>query len=268
MKKYYFISGLPRSGSTLLSAILRQNKNFYADISSPLSEITRSSIIHLSNTISRLNIDESKRKNAIIGLFEGYYSDVSAKIIFDTSRTWTYHTDILLSLFPYTKIFCCVRNISSILNSFEKIIKKNPLYISSVFNGKDYPTCFSRCEHLMNENDGIVSFAYCGLLEAYSSNSQIINFIEYEDLCKYPEKIIEKIYNLINEPYQQHDFNSLNYSNELFDLNCNTKGLHTVGRKVTYKKESIIIPQKIYDYYNNMKLEFWKDKKDFIGSYK
>ncbi|NBR76993.1 MAG: hypothetical protein EBT73_06670 [Actinobacteria bacterium] len=33
MKEFFFISGLPRSGSTLLSGILRQNPEFYADIS-------------------------------------------------------------------------------------------------------------------------------------------------------------------------------------------------------------------------------------------
>jgi sulfotransferase len=36
MKSYYFISGLPRSGSTLLSGILKQNPEFYADIASPV----------------------------------------------------------------------------------------------------------------------------------------------------------------------------------------------------------------------------------------
>ena len=35
MRKMHFISGLPRSGSTLLSAILRQNPRFYAAMSSP-----------------------------------------------------------------------------------------------------------------------------------------------------------------------------------------------------------------------------------------
>ena len=33
----HFISGLPRSGSTLLSALLRQNPSFHADISSPVA---------------------------------------------------------------------------------------------------------------------------------------------------------------------------------------------------------------------------------------
>ncbi len=34
--RYHFISGLPRSGSTLLAAILRQNPRFHAGISSSL----------------------------------------------------------------------------------------------------------------------------------------------------------------------------------------------------------------------------------------
>jgi sulfotransferase len=44
MKSYYFISGLPRSGSTLLSGILKQNPEFYADIGSSLEALTGSAI--------------------------------------------------------------------------------------------------------------------------------------------------------------------------------------------------------------------------------
>ena len=44
MKSYYFISGLPRSGSTLLSAILRQNPDFYADIASQVEVLTANAI--------------------------------------------------------------------------------------------------------------------------------------------------------------------------------------------------------------------------------
>ena len=35
-KTFYFISGLPRSGSTLLSSILNQNPRFYSGPSSPV----------------------------------------------------------------------------------------------------------------------------------------------------------------------------------------------------------------------------------------
>lgn len=36
MTRYHFISGLPRSGSTLLSVLLRQNPALYAKVSGPL----------------------------------------------------------------------------------------------------------------------------------------------------------------------------------------------------------------------------------------
>jgi sulfotransferase len=39
--KIRFISGLPRSGTTLLAAILRQNPCFHAGISTPLADLLR-----------------------------------------------------------------------------------------------------------------------------------------------------------------------------------------------------------------------------------
>ena len=38
-KKYHFISGLPRSGSTLLAALLRQNPDFHASMSGPIAAL-------------------------------------------------------------------------------------------------------------------------------------------------------------------------------------------------------------------------------------
>jgi sulfotransferase len=37
LQRFHFISGRPRSGSTLLSAILSQNPRFNAGVSSPLA---------------------------------------------------------------------------------------------------------------------------------------------------------------------------------------------------------------------------------------
>ena len=38
-RRFHFISGLPRSGSTLLAAILNQNPRFHAGMTSPLADI-------------------------------------------------------------------------------------------------------------------------------------------------------------------------------------------------------------------------------------
>ena len=66
MKQYYFISGLPRSGSTLLSAILRQNPDFYADIASPVEAVTGCSIDIITSAESNLLVSEKPKKKFIV----------------------------------------------------------------------------------------------------------------------------------------------------------------------------------------------------------
>jgi len=63
MKEYYFISGLPRSGSTLLSGILKQNPEFCADITSPVSGIIQSTINGITGSENNHNVNEERRKS-------------------------------------------------------------------------------------------------------------------------------------------------------------------------------------------------------------
>ena len=125
-KNYFFISGLPRSGSTLLSNLLKQNPNFYADISSPVSHLLQESIHIMNNSQSSVNIDNQRRESVLKSIVTGYYNQIDKNVIFDTSRDWTSKTSLLKSLYPYTKIICCVRDIVSILDSFERLYLKNP----------------------------------------------------------------------------------------------------------------------------------------------
>jgi sulfotransferase len=62
MKSYYFISGLPRSGSTLLSGILKQNPDFYADIASPVQGLTGTSIDVITSGEITLISQKTKEK--------------------------------------------------------------------------------------------------------------------------------------------------------------------------------------------------------------
>ena len=85
-----------------------------------------------------------------------------------------------------TKILCTVRDILSILNSFELILSKNPLRYKSL--GENNDNVFSRCESMMDKNGGIVVGPWILLQEGYALNPEMIHFIEYENLCKEPEK--------------------------------------------------------------------------------
>jgi len=257
MKSYYFISGLPRSGSTLLSAILKQNPEFYADIASPVEALTGSSIDIVTGGESNLTVTENQRKNLMYGIFEGYYQHIEKPVIFDSSRVWTKKTNFLKALFPYTKILCPVRDIVSILNSFEVISSKNPFHTKTLT--ENTKNVFARCDDMMNSNDGIVANSWILLQEGYALNPEMIHFIEYENLCKEPEKTMRGIYEFLEKPYYSHDFENLEYSNENFDKACNLKDLHTVKRRVEYKPPRIILPPEIVKKYNEMNMEFWRE---------
>jgi len=256
MKSYYFISGLPRSGSTLLSALLKQNPDFYADIASPVEALTGTAIDVITGSESNLTVSEDQRKNLLYGIFEGYYRHLDKPIVFDSSRGWTKRTNLLQALFPYTKILCPVRDIVSILNSFESISAKNPFHTKTLTEHKD--NVFARCDGMMNKNGGVVAGPWILLQEGYALNSEMIHFVEYEELCKNPENTLREIYTFLNKPYYSHDFENVEYSNENFDKACNLKDLHTVKKKVEYNPPKIILPPEIVKKYQEMNMEFWR----------
>ena len=256
MKFYYFISGLPRSGSTLLSAILKQNPEFYADIASPVEALTGSSIDIVTGAESNLTVTENQRKNLMYGIFEGYYQHIDKPVIFDSSRGWTKKTNFLKALFPYTKILCPVRDIVSILNSFEVILNKNCFYTKQINEKVFSQNIFMRIQEIFERE--IINY-YSFLQEGYALNPEMIHFIEYENLCKEPEKTMRGIYEFLEKPYYSHDFENLEYSNENFDRACNLKDLHTVKRRVEYKPPRIILPPEIVQKYKEMNMEFWRE---------
>lgn len=257
MKSYYFISGLPRSGSTMLSAILKQNPEFYADIASPVEALTGTTIDIITGSESNLTIEENQRKNLMYGIFEGYYQHVEKSIIFDSSRGWTKKTHFLQALFPYTKILCPVRDIVSILNSFELISSKNPLHTKTFTEHKD--NVFSRCDGIMDKNGGIVAGPWISLQEGYALHPEMIYFIEYENLCRQPERTMRGVYEFLEKPYYSHDFDNLEYSNENFDKACNLKDLHTVKKRVEYNPPRNVLPLEIVKKYKEMNMEFWRE---------
>jgi sulfotransferase len=256
MKSYYFISGLPRSGSTLLSSILKQNPEFYSDIASPVEALTGTAIDIMTGAESNFTITEEQRKNLAYGIFDGYYKHINRSVIFDSSRSWTRKTNFIKALFPYTKILCPVRDIVSILNSFEVILSKNCFYTKQINDQVFSQNIFIRINQLFQRE--IINY-HSFLQEGYALNPEMIYFIEYENLCKDPERTIRSVYEFLDKPYYSHDFENLEYSNDNFDKVCNLKDLHTVRKTVEYNPPRNILPPEIVQKYKEMNMEFWRE---------
>ena len=263
MKEFFFISGLPRSGSTLLSAILRQNPKFYADISSPVRGLISSTINVITGSESNHLIDEEKRKRILRAAFSAYYEDVAPPVVFDTSRGWTAKTSLLKTLYPQTKIICCVRDLPWILDSFERIAAKNTLWNASLTDDEANQTVTTRCDALMDvKKEGQVVKPYYFLEEGLLLNPDMIQLVEYESLCKKPESVMREIYAFIGKPYFDHDFNNVEYDNEVYDKALNLKSLHTVRKQVSWQERPSILPKSVWEKYAGK--DFWrKPEPDF-----
>jgi len=257
LKEFFFISGLPRSGSTLLSAILRQNPEFYADISSPVQGLISATINIVTHSEANHLINEERRKNILKAIFNSYYEVVNQPTIFDTSRVWTSKTSLLKTLFPQTKIICCVRDLFWILDSFERITAKSSLYGATLTDDEAKETVTTRCDALMDvKKEGQVVKPYYFLEEGLLLNPDMIFLVEYEGLCKDPEGTMRKIYAFIGKQYFEHDYNNVEYENEIFDRALNMQSFHTVRKKVSWEERRSILPRSIWDKYAGK--EFWR----------
>ena len=95
VSRVHFISGLPRSGSTLLSAILRQNPRFSASMTSPVSALFGAVHPKMCGGEFGVFFDDEKRTAVLKSIFNGYYPSASEQVIFDTNRTWTGKVSLL-----------------------------------------------------------------------------------------------------------------------------------------------------------------------------
>jgi sulfotransferase len=267
MATHHFISGLPRSGSTLLSALLKQNPRFYANMSGPLAGLVGSLLERMSgqNEFS-VFIDDQQRETIIRSLMQGYYQGNTEEVIFDTSRGWCKHSTLLKTLHPESKIIACVRDMPWIIDSIERLVDKNVFQPSSIFNYLSGGTVYSRVDGVAGGN-GMVGYAFNALKQAYFGEhapTQLM-LLQYETLVSDPERALNELYQFIGEPFFKHDFNNINFDVAEFDKRAGTPGLHTVGTTLKDTKRNTILPPDIFGRF--AKDAFWRNP-EVVQKYK
>lgn len=79
-KTFHFISGLPRSSSTLLVAILEQNPRFHAGMSSPVAALFSSTLANVSaGSEFSVVVSTEQCSNLLRGVFNNFYQDIDYK---------------------------------------------------------------------------------------------------------------------------------------------------------------------------------------------
>jgi len=257
---FHFISGLPRSGSTLLSAILRQNPRFHAGISSPVAGLA-SGVLNLVSAGSEFAtlVDQQQRRALLRGLFDAYYGALDQEVIFDTNRVWCGRLPLLRDLFPDAKLIACVRNVAWVMDSIERLYRANPYDNTRLFNAiGGRSTVYTRLEGLI-QHDQMVGSAWAALREAYyGEQAGSMLLVDYDLLSRAPQQVIPLIYDFIGEPGFEHDFEHIDYDAVDFDLQLGVPGLHRVRAKVEFQARRTLLPPDLFDKY--AQLSFWGDR--------
>jgi sulfotransferase len=255
----HFISGLPRSGSTLLAGILRQNPRFHAGMTSPVGSI----YMAMQSAVSRRNeaavfITDEQKRALLRGVFASYYDGIGAeKVVFDTNRAWCTKMPHLAEHFPQARVICCVRDVRWIMDSIERLVRRNPMELSGMFGFDAGGTVYTRINRIA-ASDGLVGFALDALREAFfGEHAGRLILVDYEALTREPARTLARIYDFIGEAPFAHDFDDVEYAADEFDLPLGTPGLHTVRRKVEFVQRPTVLPPGLFQRFAGD--AFWTD---------
>jgi len=255
----HFISGLPRSGGSLLSALLQQNLTLHSRFVSPLYHI----IADMERSMSPLydtsgDLIEEEKLNMMRAVFSAYYARNHGQIKFDSSQYWTGKQALLGRLFPDSVMICVVRDLVDILNSFEHLYQKYPLYLSKFYGFNPHTTIASRASFLCS-SDGPVGKAWDGLSELYHSarEKKSILFLEYSDVVRFPMIALNKIHTKINAPMWEYSDNlDAHLPDTAYEYRVNMPNLLFVGHKVKAVSRKLILPPDLVKQYSGR--EFWR----------
>ena len=266
MKSFFFISGLPRSGSTLLCNILAQNNELFV---SKATSGCHDVLFNVRNKWDKLiehqaeGVDYEQLKRVLQSVLNSYHS-TDKNIVIDKGRGWLSLIEMTEFILGYTpKIIVPVRNISEILSSFEKLWRNSTGFSQWNFEQNDYfkaQTTEGRCD-IWSSADQPVGLAYNRVRDAinrgYKNN---LLFVEFDQLTSQPAQTLKTVYDYLELPYFQHNFNNVEqYTSE------DDQGVHRIPNLHKIKPVVVPVPHDsdkilgkfLVDKYSN--LELWRN---------
>jgi len=250
MKQFVCLSGLPRSGSTILSAILDQNPLIHAEGNSAVCQFMWD--IHQAGTV---NAAEQLKGNNRMGTVKDiiqqvphiYYKDIprGKEIIVDKCRAWTIASNVELlrtHIDPHIKIIVLERSVTAIMQSFMKLYKNNQWseeYMHQILKAMLVPNV----DPIMRSIIGINMAKKENALRPPAQ--QTFLFIQYEDLIAKPAETIERIYAFCGWVPFAHRFDKIVNTHPENDAYYNLKGFHTIRPTLSKQENTVILPPDI-----------------------
>lgn len=206
MEQFVALSGLPRTGSTLLSSILSQNPLIHAEGNSAVCQLMWDTQQSVSNSEQIKASKKDVGHNLVKSIPHTYYADVTKSIVVDKCRSWTLpaNMSILKRYFDNKpKVIVLVRPLVEIIASFMALRKTNGW--TNIEAG------------LLDDGSEPIMRSLAGVEWARKNNNGEFLFVTYDQLVDDTQISLDRIYhhcgwqpfthnldNIVNR-YQEND---------------------------------------------------------------
>lgn len=230
----HFLAGLPRTGSTVLAAILNQNPAVHVTPTSPLYHL----LVKLNEGFNYCRLqhtfaEERITRSAYRALAEAFYGG-ETRTVFDKHRSWSRHVQAIHEhINPHAKVIVTIRPIAEIIASYLRLISEDQQ------NFVDKHLAEIGCLTPTNEDRAKLLWEVY-LKEPYENTKfglenyrEHLLVVDYFDLIEDPVRTIGNIYDFCKLNQFNHRFDNLDETAHTeSDDQWGLKNLHTIRRKL------------------------------------
>lgn len=234
MHRLFFLSGYPRSGATLLSALLNQRSDFHVSVTSGLLDLMIATETSLQDLGQRYTIDLAHTGPDIHkSLAQGWYQKIDRPYCMDKNHGWVKNIAVLREVIdPEVRVVCTIRPMAQVVASFLSLIKQDPDNIVDrrLVEQEQLTTDNNRVAYMWHSHleDSVIS-----LHTALRLHGNHLHLVNYDDLVQDPRAELDKIYEFLGlEPWHEHKFNDIQPSAREDDKLWGIKNLHQVRSTV------------------------------------
>lgn len=235
-KEFVLLSGLPRTGSTLLTSLLMQNPSIYGEGASALCQLMWDMKCSCERTTSLLANKKTHTQHEIISSLPYlYYKHVDQPIIVEKGRSWVHPTNLDMwntYVNKNQKVIVMVRPAEDIVKSLVSLRKKNnwrgDLY-SDLLRPNSEPICIAA-----------EAIAYSRFIP-----SDKFLYVDYRDLVAEPLEVLDLIYDFLDlQPYN-HNINNIQQFNHEDDSVHGLLGMHDVRPQIAPREIDVHLPDHV-----------------------
>lgn len=248
-KQFALLAGLPRSGNTLLAALLNQHPDVYCSPLSPVASLLETVEYQLlRHPFFLKNPNPTAFQSVMKGLPLNYYKHIEESYVIDRFKFWVTPENLRrarLYMSDNVKIVFTVRPVLECLASFIRLTQTSDwldqgILDSGFVSDPSWTPVETYCEYLMSPGNllanGLESLHY-----AKTISSENLMFVNYNDLVNSPQEVLLSVSKFLNIStdfsYNLFNIQKLEKDNEL--ATGEPLNLHEVRSTIEKRSEPI-----------------------------